>query len=246
MTPDQKEYTEFARSLDGVNEREERTQIVFSISGHNFCWISKNNGGVQLFPSLGNRPNATRTLERKGRSTLCLRSSNGNVDAQYDDPDEILKPLWSYVGFRVTDCSFEYGCDLIRQAHAHFHGRENKIRQNVSTPGAKNTSLPQSGTVIVNNAEPEPLDVAVKNVMIELEQILAKFEPKSERSLYQWITELQAKGVIPRPVADMMHTIRTLRNNVAHSNHLFNKHDRTVLESAWLSVQEWCAQKCDH
>ena len=43
-------------------------------------------------------------------------------------------------------------------------------------------------------AEPEP----VKNVMIELEQILAKFEPKSERTLYQWITDLQAKGVIPR------------------------------------------------
>ena len=50
--------------------------------------------------------------------------------------------------------------------------------------------------MIVNNAEPEPLDVAVKNVMIELEQILAKFEPKSERTLYQWITDA-GKGCNP-------------------------------------------------
>jgi hypothetical protein len=131
-------------------------------------------------------------------------------------------------------------------AHDQFHGRENRIRENVSTPTAKNTSLPETATVIVNTAEPEPLDVTVKNIILKLEQILASFEPKSERSLYQWINDLQAKGVIPRPVADMMHTIRTLRNNVAHSNHLFNTHDRTVLQSAWLSVQKWWAQKREH
>ena len=57
MIPDQQQYTEFARSLDAVDEREERTQIVFSVLGrYNFCLISKNNGGVQLFPSLGNGP----------------------------------------------------------------------------------------------------------------------------------------------------------------------------------------------
>ena len=41
MIPYQQQYTEFARSLDAVDEREEKTQIVFSVSGHNFCWISK-------------------------------------------------------------------------------------------------------------------------------------------------------------------------------------------------------------
>ena len=154
MIPDQKQYTEFARSLDAVDERDEKTQIVFSVLGHNFCWISRNNGGVQLFPSLGNGPDATRTIERKGGLTLCLRSSNGHIDAQYDDPDEVLKPLWSYVGFRISDCSFDYGCNLIRQAHAHFHGRENRIRQNVSIASTKNPSLLESATVIVNKADP--------------------------------------------------------------------------------------------
>jgi Domain of unknown function (DUF4145) len=245
MIPDQKPYTDFARSLYPVDERDETTQLVFSVAGHNFCWITKNNSNVQLFPPLGKGSIPTRRVERQGRLTLCIRSSNDNVDAQYDDPDGILKPLWNYVGFRLKDCSFDYGCNLIRQAYEQVSGKRRNFIEHISPSSAalqKADAEPMHAAI----SESQPIEVAVKEVVLKLEDILDKLEPKLDRNLYQWITDLQAKGVIPRPVADMMHTIRTLRNNVAHSNHLFNKHDRTVLESAWLSVQEWCAQKRHH
>jgi Domain of unknown function (DUF4145) len=83
----------------------------------------------------------------------------------------------------------------------------------------------------------------VKEVILKLENILRTLEPKGGSELSDWITDLQRKNRIPRPVGDMMHTMRKIRNNVFHSNYTFNKHDRTVLESSWLSVKEWWEQR---
>ena len=240
--PSWREYADFARSLDSVTERETSTQLVFAVSGCSFCWVSKNGSSVQLFPALGKAPAATRTLQRNGKLTLCIRSSNGNVDAQYDDPEGVLKPLWSYVGFRPDDCSAHYGFNLVKQAYEQSGGQNRRVTKPVS---------PLPSTPEIQPAEPTPatpsgsqsLEVLVKEVILKLEDILQTLEPKRGRELSDWISDLQRKNLIPRPVADMMHTIRKIRNSVFHSNHSFNKHDRMVLESAWLSVKEWWEQR---
>lgn len=241
--PNWREYAEYARSLESVSERETPTQLVFSLSGSSFCWVSKTNGAVQLIPALGKAPNSTRTLQRSGKLTLCIRSSNCHVDAEYDDPDGVLKPLWSYVGFGPNDCSTLYGFNLSKQAYEQASGPKRSVTKSVltwpTTPPKPDTRLMPAAT-----SEPaQPLEVMVKDVVLKLEGILQNLEPKAGRELSEWISDVQRKNLVPRPIADMMHTIRKIRNSVVHSNYSFGKHERAVLDSAWLTVKEWWEQR---
>jgi hypothetical protein len=195
-----------------------------------------------LSPALGKGPAPTRTLQRSGKLTLCIRSSNGNIDAQYDDPEGILKPLWSYVGFRPDDCSAHYGFNLIKQAYEQSGGQNRRVTKTVS-PLPSTSAIQAVEPMPAPSSEPRPLEVLVKEVILKLEDILQTLEPKGGRELSEWIGDLHRKNLILRPVADMMHTIRKIRNNVFHSNYTFSKHDRAVFESAWMSVKEWWDQR---
>src|SRR6266850_3955926 len=117
MVSDRATYRTFARSLEAVNERETRTQLVYEVAGRSFCWISKFTDHIQLFPPLGRTANRTRTLKRDDTRALCVNSATGSVDAIYQDPHSILTDVWSYPGFRTSRCNTEYGFSLIRQAY---------------------------------------------------------------------------------------------------------------------------------
>ncbi len=62
------------------------------------------------------------------------------------------------------------------------------------------------------------------------------------QSLADLITTLRDEEVIPANEANMMHTIRSLRNLVVHESLEAGDHETTVAQAAWANVERW-AQK---
>ncbi len=62
-------------------------------------------------------------------------------------------------------------------------------------------------------------------------------EPPS--SLATAITTLRDEGVVPEHEANMMHTIRSLRNLVVHENLPFGDLETTIARSAWEIIRTW-------
>jgi hypothetical protein len=54
----------------------------------------------------------------------------------------------------------------------------------------------------------KPLEVLAKEIVLNLEELLGKLDPKAGRDLFQWIKDLEQQNIIPAPVVDRMHTIR--------------------------------------
>ena len=110
-------YIPFLQSLPNVGERLEKTQLVYSVSGTNFCWISLHSTRIQIFPPLGKKGNRTRVIMRKGSEAMCVNRRSGGMEAKYYDPKEALRSSWSYPGFRADSVELDYGVSLIRQAY---------------------------------------------------------------------------------------------------------------------------------
>ena len=110
-------YISFLRSLPDINEIGRKTQLVYSVSGTSFCWISLNSDLIQIYPPLGNNKNPTRLLRKEGPDVICVNCRTGAMDAKYYDPKGILAPSWSYPGFRAGSVELDYGVSLIRQAY---------------------------------------------------------------------------------------------------------------------------------
>jgi len=117
MATKDESYTSFLRSLANVKKERRNTQLVFSVSGTSFCWISLNSDRVQIFPPLGDDKHPTRVLRKEGPDVLCINCRSGTTDAKYYDPDGILRPTWSYPGFRTDSVGFDYAVSLIQQAY---------------------------------------------------------------------------------------------------------------------------------
>ena len=67
-----------------------------------------------------------------------------------------------------------------------------------------------------------------------------KADPPS--SLAEIITALRDEELIPAHHANMMHTIRSLRNLLVHENVAFDEHETMIALAAWHIIREW-AQK---
>ena len=99
-----------------VNRRETKTQVVYSVSSINFCWLSPATSMVQIFPPLGPKCN-TRRLERNGNKVKIIHQPSGPTDATYDDPGHNLLPRFSYPGFMCSKISEEDALHLIHQSY---------------------------------------------------------------------------------------------------------------------------------
>ena len=66
-------------------------------------------------------------------------------------------------------------------------------------------------------------------------------EPPS--SLAEIITALRDEEILPVHEANMMHTIRSLRNLVVHENLDFGDHEITIARAAWQIVRAWAQQR---
>ncbi len=64
------------------------------------------------------------------------------------------------------------------------------------------------------------------------------------QSLAEIITTLRDEQLLPAHEANMMHTIRALRNLVVHENLEFGEHETTIARAAWHIVQDW-AEGCE-
>lgn len=62
-------------------------------------------------------------------------------------------------------------------------------------------------------------------------------------SLAEMISSLRDREILPRHEANMMHTIRSLRNFAVHENLDFGVHETTVARAAWEIVQTWAEQR---
>ena len=62
-------------------------------------------------------------------------------------------------------------------------------------------------------------------------------------SLAEAITTLRDQELIPAHEANMMHTIRSLRNLVVHENLDFGDHETTLARVAWQIVRAWAEQR---
>ena len=64
-------------------------------------------------------------------------------------------------------------------------------------------------------------------------------EDEPPQSLADLITTLRDEQLIPVHEANMMHTIRSLRNMVVHENPGFGDHETTIAQRAWAIVEAW-------
>ena len=64
-------------------------------------------------------------------------------------------------------------------------------------------------------------------------------------SLAELITAMRDQDVVPPHEANMMHTIRSLRNLVVHENVVFGKHETAIARAAWQIVRDWAEQHED-
>ena len=64
-------------------------------------------------------------------------------------------------------------------------------------------------------------------------------------SLAELITAMRDQDVVPPHEANMMHTIRSLRNLVVHENVVFGKHETAIARAAWQIVRDWAQQHED-
>ncbi len=67
-----------------------------------------------------------------------------------------------------------------------------------------------------------------------------KGDPPS--SLAEMITALRDEELVPAHEANMMHTVRSLRNMLVHENVAFGDHEVTIARAAWQIVCVWADQ----
>lgn len=80
-------------------EREETSQIAFSVGRNKFCWLSYGSRMVQLSPPLGPK-SITRSLKRVDNKVEIVHPKRiEKPDIVYDDPQHLLKFKFSYPGF---------------------------------------------------------------------------------------------------------------------------------------------------
>ena len=92
------------------------SQVIFSIAGVKFTWLSPGIGMVQLYPPLG-ADQGTRRLERHGSQVTVIRQRTGQQDAEFYDPGRRLEFKWSYPGFMCSQVPQDEAESLVRQAY---------------------------------------------------------------------------------------------------------------------------------
>ena len=62
-------------------------------------------------------------------------------------------------------------------------------------------------------------------------------------SLAEMISALRDEELVPAHQANMMHTIRSLRNLVVHENIAFGEHEITIARAAWQIIRAWAQER---
>ncbi len=70
-----------------------------------------------------------------------------------------------------------------------------------------------------------------------------RMDGEQPASLAEVIMILRDEQVLPAHEANMMHTIRSLRNMVVHENVRFGEHENTIARAAWQIIRQWADRK---
>ena len=62
-------------------------------------------------------------------------------------------------------------------------------------------------------------------------------------SLAEAITALRDEELVPPHEANMMHTIRSLRNMVVHEDVNFGEHENAIARAAWEIIRAWAERR---
>jgi hypothetical protein len=62
-------------------------------------------------------------------------------------------------------------------------------------------------------------------------------------SLAEAITALRDEELVPAHEANMMHTIRSLRNMVVHEDVNFGEHENAIAQAAWEIIRAWAERR---
>lgn len=95
---------------------------------------------------------------------------------------------------------------------------------------------------------PEPLSAAeLGDMRRELLRTLNDVEPASahpdrRENACQRIQRLCRDGVIPEPVADLMHVVRKCRNRAEYQDHVPEGMEAHAIRSAWAAIDDWRSQ----
>jgi hypothetical protein len=88
--------------------------------------------------------------------------------------------------------------------------------------------------------EQMPSIEAFRNHLDRFCKKLLENRPNSRRNgLAALISELSDRGVVPLHQANMMHTIRALRNAYVHEHIDMGDRERTIAKAAWAIITEW-------
>ena len=248
-------YISFLQSLPNVCERPEKTQLVYSVFGTSFCWITLMSDRIQIFPSLGKKENRSRVIMRKGSEAMCVNRRSGGTEAKYYDPKKALRSSWSYPGFRADSVELDYGVSLIRQAYDQarsYRRGDNKLQKSPTDSGQQYVGIRSAGLSIASSPirSDDQISLAegprVKNservraIFRDLEDIIDSIKPKvGKEDLASRIAKLAEQKRIPNEIASLMHSIRIKRNEIEHDRYEPSSSVLAGIEAYWREIQEW-------
>ncbi len=95
---------------------------------------------------------------------------------------------------------------------------------------------------------PTPTALGIEEVWRYVDRFCRAFwvkhmEGDPPSSLAEIITTLRDEQFLPGHEANMMHTIRSLRNMLVHENVAFGAHETTIARAAWQIIAEWAEQR---
>ena len=70
----------------------------------------------------------------------------------------------------------------------------------------------------------------------------ASTSPDRRESACRRIQRLSREGVIPEPVADLMHIVRKCRNRAEYEDHVPEGTEAHAIRSAWAAIDDWRSQ----
>lgn len=111
----------------------------------------------------------------------------------------------------------------------------------LNTVAAATTKASKRG---VKAPAPAPSDLGIEDAWRYVDRFCRAMWNKhvgdeSPSSLAEAITALRDEELVPAHEANMMHTIRSLRNMVVHEDVDFGEHENAIARAAWAIIRAW-------
>lgn len=129
-------------------------------------------------------------------------------------------------------------------------GNHTKVLNTLAAARAGRSKSPKPASPARKRRSGVPRDMGVEDAWRYVDRFcravwVRHLDAEPPSSLAEIITVLRDEELVPGHEANMMHTIRSLRNMVVHENVEFGEHETAIARAAWQIIRKWAEQRED-